>query len=61
MSVWIIYKQLLEKRGLVKTVEVIETCPTEQDAMKYSKLYNLQVPGDLKDRINYHYFGSRVQ
>jgi hypothetical protein len=58
--VFFIYKSILDKNGNVLTVELVECDTNEQNATRFSKLYNLQVPVDLKQKIQYHYLGAKV-
>lgn len=60
MNIFVIYKQILDSEGVVSNIEVVECDMDEQMAVRYSKLYNLQVPSDLRNRINYNYVASRV-
>ncbi len=60
MMVFFIYKSILDKNGNVLTVELVECDTNEQNATRFSKLYNLQVPVDLKQKIQYHYLGAKV-
>jgi hypothetical protein len=58
--IYVIYKQIFDSNGLVEKLELVECDMDENMAIRFSKLYNLQVPSDLKGRINYGYIGSRV-
>jgi len=60
MNIFLIYKQLLDVNGQVYKIELVECDINEAMAQRFSKLYNLQVPLDLKQKINFHYIGSRV-
>lgn len=60
MNVYLIYKQFMDTMGQIEKVELVECDTNEAMAQKFSKLYNLQVPADLKNRINFHYITSRV-
>ena len=56
MDVWLIYRitlSHLDKK--TEKFEPIEYCDTEEDARKYQKLFDLQVPADLKDRISHRH------
>lgn len=60
MNIFLIYKQILDSQGQIEKVELVECDTNEAMAQRFSKLYNLQVPLDLRNKINYHYIGSRV-
>lgn len=59
-TIYLIYKQFLDVNGQVDKVELVECDTNEAMAQRFSKLYNLQIPADLKNKINFHYIGSRV-
>lgn len=61
MHIFLIYKSFLDSHGNISKIELVECDLNEQMAQRFSKLYNLQIPLDMRDRINYHYLGSRVQ
>lgn len=61
MNVYLIYKQILDSQGNVSKIELVECDMNEAMAQRFSKLYGLQTPADLKGRITYHYIGARVQ
>ena len=60
MNIFIIYKQILDSSGYIENIELVEIDMDENMAARFSKLYTLQVPIDLKDRISYHYTGAVV-
>lgn len=60
MMVYVIYKQIVDSNGLLEKVELVECDMDEAMAQRFSKLYNLQVPVDLKGRISYGCATSRV-
>jgi hypothetical protein len=57
---YLIYKMFYTKDGNIEKVELVEADQNESSAMSFSKLYGLQVPKDLKDRIAYGYVGMRI-
>jgi len=59
-NIYLIYKQILDSYGNVVDMELVECDTNEAMAQRFSKLYNLQVPADLKNKMNYHYIASRV-
>lgn len=61
MNVYVIYKQSVDDSGNVLKVELVEVDMNEQNAVKFSKLYNLQVPHDMKRKVSFNYIGARVQ
>ena len=61
MTVFFIYKQLInEQSGIISNIEIIECDGNEQSAASFAKLYNLQIPFDLRNKISYHYIPGRV-
>lgn len=60
MMVFFIYKSILDKSGNVIKAELVECDTNEQNATRFSKLYNLQVPIDLKQKIQFNYLGAKV-
>lgn len=58
--VYFIYKTILDKSGNILKAELVECDTNEQNANRFSKLYNLQVPVDLKQKIQFHYLGAKV-
>lgn len=59
MNIYLIYKQIVENGNVVR-VDFIECDTNETNANKFSKLYNLQIPADLKNKISYNFIGARV-
>lgn len=51
---FIIYKQTYDSSAGIYKIEIIEADMNEASSIKYTKLYNLQVPNDLKNRVQYH-------
>jgi hypothetical protein len=60
MNIFIIYKQILDAHGQVLKIELVECDTNELMAQRFSKLYSLQTPVDLKNKMNYQYLGVRV-
>lgn len=60
MTVFFIYKQITDKAGNISKVELVECDQNETNASRFVKLYNLQVPTDLRNRITYQYLHARV-
>ena len=62
MNVFLIYKQFMDAySGEFYKVELVECDTDELMAQRFTKLYNLQTPVDLRNKISYTYVGSRVQ
>jgi len=60
MIIYLIFKQIMDSQGINIKTELVECDINEQNANRFSKLYNLQVPTDLKKKIQYTYVGARV-
>ena len=61
MTVFFIYKQLIDERSSqISSIELIECDGNEQSAASFAKLYNLQIPFDLRNKISFHYVPGRV-
>lgn len=60
MHIFLIYKSFLDSYGNAYKIELVECDTSEQMAQRFSKLYNLQIPLDMRDKINYGYLGSRA-
>lgn len=60
MTIFLIYKQILNNFGEIEKIELIECDANETMANRFAKLYTLQTPMDLKNKINYQYIGVRV-
>jgi hypothetical protein len=62
MNIFLIFKQFMDyQTGQVYNVELVECDTDEHMAQRFAKLYNLQTPADLKNKISYNYIGTRVQ
>jgi len=60
MTVFFIFKQVMDKAGNVEKVELIECDTNEQNANRFAKLYGLQTPADLKQKVSYSYVHARI-
>jgi hypothetical protein len=61
MDVWLIYRVFKNlDTGRADRIESVEYCLSDADARKYSRLFDLQTPTDLKDRIQHKYYMSSV-
>lgn len=60
MELYCIYKTYMDKDGEIDKVEIIEFDENEVNAQRFAKLYNLQVPKDMKHTIGYHHYRLRV-
>jgi hypothetical protein len=61
MTLYIIYKKTFSTDGHLSKVDIVDYETNETRAHSDNKLYNLQIPVDLKDRIEYAYYIARVQ
>ena len=57
---YIIYKTIYDNNGNIEKIDLVECDTRESSAVSFSKLYNLQVPKDLKNRVSYAYATTRV-
>lgn len=56
MDIWVIYRIIKNHdTGRIDKIETIEYASNEAEARKYSRLFDLQVPIDLKDKISHKY------
>jgi hypothetical protein len=46
--------------GIIEKVELVEADQNEASAISFTKLYGLQTPKDLKNRIAYSYIPMQV-
>lgn len=54
MDIYVIYKMLTNpETGKVEKLTTVEYCKSQVEAQKYARLFELQTPADLKDRILY--------
>ena len=60
MDVWLIYRIFKNAENRVERIESVEYCLSEADARKYSRLFDLQTPIDLRDKISHKYFLSQI-
>jgi hypothetical protein len=60
MNIFLIYKQLLDSCGQVEKIDLVELDTDETRAISFSKLYNLQVPVDLRNKIQFVYVVTRA-
>jgi hypothetical protein len=60
MDIWLIYR--IFRNQDLKTVRIasVEYCTNEVDARKYTKLFDLQVPSDLRDKVSHKYYTTSV-
>lgn len=57
---YLIYKTYYTIDGNIEKVELVEADQNEQSAASFTKLYGLQIPKDIKDRIAYNYVSMRI-
>lgn len=60
MEVWLIYRTIKTPDGKIDKIQSVEYCSNERDAQKYSRLFDLQTPMDLRDRIHHKYYVSNI-
>jgi hypothetical protein len=60
MDVWLIYRIIKSADNSVSRIESVEYCLSEAEARKYSRLFDLQTPIDLRDKISHKYFVSQI-
>lgn len=53
MEAWLIYRMLHNLDGTLEKIQPLELCKTENEAMRFKKLFDLQTPMDLKDKITH--------
>jgi hypothetical protein len=54
--IFIIYKETKnEKTGQTEKIDIIECDADEANARKFSRLYNLQIPIDMRHKVSYNY------
>jgi hypothetical protein len=46
--------------GNIEKVELVEADQNETSVISFTKLYGLQTPKDIKDRIAYNYIGMKI-
>jgi len=57
---YLIYKTYYTIDGNIEKVELVEADQNETNAISFTKLYGLQIPKDIKDRIAYNYVSMRI-
>jgi hypothetical protein len=62
MDIWMIYRIFKnpEINTKIDRIESVEYCTSEVDARKYSKLFDLQIPVDLRDKVSHKFYSSHV-
>jgi len=59
MDIWVIYRQCVNSEsGNIKWIKPIEFCKSNDEARKYARLFDLQTPIDLKDKISHHSYST---
>jgi hypothetical protein len=61
MTIYLIFKQYFNSLGEIVKIDIVECDTSEGNAARYSKLYNLQIPSDFKQKISYSYQSVRVR
>ena len=57
---YLIYKTYYSLDGNIEKVELVEADQNETSVISFTKLYGLQTPKDIKDRIAYNYIGMKI-
>jgi hypothetical protein len=57
---YLIYKTYYTIDGNIEKIELVEADQNEASAISFTKLYGLQTPKDIKDRIAYNYISMRI-
>jgi hypothetical protein len=60
MDIWLIYRIFRNQELRTVRMESVEYCNNEADARKYTKLFDLQVPSDLRDKVSHKYYTTSV-
>lgn len=60
MTVYCIYKQHMDANGETLGIDIVETDMNETNAIRFSKLYNLQLPKDMRHVVSFNYFAAKV-
>jgi len=60
MNIYVIYKQTMNMQGEVIKVELIECDSNDVNTQRFTKLYNLQIPHDLRNTVSYSYLTAQV-
>ena len=56
-----IYKQTIDNLGNIEKIDIVEVDLNEKTAHSFAKLYNLQTPVDLRNKISYYVLNMKVQ
>jgi hypothetical protein len=59
-NIFVIYRQILDARGQVEKIEIVEADIDEASAIRYTKFHSNQVSHDLRQRISYSSQAVRV-
>lgn len=57
---YVIYKTFYNNFGDLEKIELVEADVNESSAISFTKLYNLQTPKDLKEKVKYEYITTRI-
>ena len=50
----------LDIHGDPEKVELVECDANETNAIRFAKLYNLQIPTDMRNKVQFNHVGVRV-
>ncbi len=62
MDVFMIYREQYadSSQSAVEELTPIDFVKTEKEAYSFTKLFNLQLPHDLRDRMNHKFIVARI-
>lgn len=61
MDIWAVYRMIKNtETGKIEKIKVVEYFNNETEARKYSRLFDLQTPSDLKDRVSHKFQNTNV-
>ncbi len=61
MDIWLIYRIFKNpESNRNERIESVEYCTNEVDARKYTKLFDLQVPADLRDKVSHKFYTTSI-
>jgi hypothetical protein len=61
MDIWLIYRIFKNpESNRNERIESVEYCTNEVDARKYTKLFDLQVPTDLRDKVSHKFYTTSI-
>lgn len=61
MNAYLIYKQTVDMDGNIIKIDNIEIDMNDINAAKYAKLFNLQIPTDLREYVSFQYISINIE